>query len=97
MLKLKIYWELETGEKFEEWTIPLELALAEKEFYNGKNITGVLADEKEPSTTLLLFLAHKIHKRISDKPIPAYELWATKIIRVEATDLSHPKLSGQAQ
>ena len=31
MLKLKLRWELETGEVYEEWTRPNELAQAEKE------------------------------------------------------------------
>jgi hypothetical protein len=34
MLKLKLTWEMETGEKFEEWTRPIELSLAEKELYS---------------------------------------------------------------
>ncbi len=42
MLKLQISWELETGEKFDEWTRPIELAMAEKELYNNKSIVKVL-------------------------------------------------------
>jgi hypothetical protein len=97
MLKLKIYWQLETGEEFEEWTIPLELALAEKEIYNGKPITTALAQDQNPSNTLLLFLAYKIQKRITGKPVAPYDLWATKVTSVEFRDFSHPKLLGQAQ
>jgi hypothetical protein len=39
MLKLQISWELETGEKFDEWTRPIELAMAEKELYNNSLVT----------------------------------------------------------
>ena len=97
MLKLKIYWELETGEQYEEWTIPLELALAEKEIYNGKPITTALSEDQNPSNSLLLFLAYKIQKRVTGKPVPPYDLWATKVTSVEFKDFDHPKLSRPAQ
>ena len=45
MLKLKLTWEMETGEKSEEWTRPIELSLAEKELYNGKSIVKILIEE----------------------------------------------------
>ncbi len=32
MLKLKLLWELETGEKFEEWTRPIELSTEDAEY-----------------------------------------------------------------
>ena len=67
MLKLKLAWELETGERFEDWTIPIELSLAEKEFYQGKSIVSVLQQEGLPSATLQLFLAHKIQQRVTKK------------------------------
>jgi len=51
MLKLKLLWELETGEKFEEWTRPVELSLAEKELYSGKSIVKILIEESTPSNT----------------------------------------------
>ena len=54
MLKLQIAWTLDTGETYEEWTIPFELALAEKEIYNGKPITTALRDAESPSNNLLL-------------------------------------------
>jgi len=97
MLKLQIAWTLETGEVYEEWTIPLELALAEKEIYNGKPITTALSEDQNPSNTLLLFLAYKIQKRVSGKPVPPYDLWATKVTDVQFKDFDHPKLSRQGQ
>jgi hypothetical protein len=97
MLKLKLSWELDTGEQFEEWTIPFELALAEKEIYNGKPITTALRDAESPSNNLLLFLAHKMQKRITQKSIPIFDVWATKVIDIQFKDLDHPKVTGQAQ
>ena len=97
MLKLKLSWELDTGEQFEEWTIPFELALAEKEIYNGKPITTALRDAESPSNNLLLFLAHKMQKRVTQKPVPIFDVWATKVTDVQFKDLDHPKVTGQAQ
>ena len=97
MLKLQIAWTLDTGEVYEEWTIPFELALAEKEIYNGKPITTALRDAESPSNNLLLFLAHKIQKRVSGKPVAPFDVWATKVIDVQFKDLDHPKVTGQAQ
>ena len=97
MLKLKLSWELDTGEQFEEWTIPFELALAEKEIYNGKPITTALRDAESPSNNLLLFLAHKMQKRVTQKPVPIFDVWAIKVIDIQFKDLDHPKVTGQAQ
>ena len=97
MLKLKLSWELDTGEQFEEWTIPFELALAEKEIYNGKPITTALRDAESPSNNLLLFLAHKMQKRVTQKQVPIFDVWATKVIDIQFKDLDHPKVTGQAQ
>jgi hypothetical protein len=67
MLKLKLTWELETGEKFEEWTRPIELSLAEKELYNNKSIVKILIDESTPSNTLLLFWLTKFNNELARK------------------------------
>jgi hypothetical protein len=85
MLKLKLTWEMETGEKFEEWTRPIELSLAEKELYNNKSIVKILIDESTPSNTLLLFLAHKIQQRVSKK-IENFDTWKTKVTDIAASD-----------
>jgi hypothetical protein len=85
MLKLKLTWEMETGEKFEEWTRPIELSLAEKELYNNKSIVKILIDESTPSNTLLLFLAHKIQQRVSKK-IENFDSWKTKVTDIAASD-----------
>ena len=85
MLKLKLIWELETGERFEDWTIPFELALAEKELFNGKAITKVLQEENVPSNNLLLFLGHKIQQRVTKKN-ENYDVWKTKVTSIAVVD-----------
>ena len=101
MLKLKLAWELETGERFEEWTRPIELSLAEKELYNGKSIIKILTEESVPSSTLLLFLGHKIQQRITKK-VENYDQWKTKITDIAAIDFQSgnfikPEVSGEQQ
>ena len=101
MLKLKLTWELETGEKFDEWTRPIELSLAEKELYNGKSIVKILIDESTPSNTLLLLLAHKIQQRVTKK-IENFETWKSKVTDIAASDLetanfTKPEVSGEQQ
>ena len=101
MLKLKITWELETGEKFDEWTRPIELSLAEKELYNSKSIVKILIDESTPSNTLLLFLAHKIQQRVTKK-VENFEIWKSKVTDIAASDFEtanfiKPEVSGEQQ
>ena len=101
MLKLKIVWELETGEKFEEWTRPIELSLAEKELYNGKSIIKILIEESTPSNTLLLFLGHKIQQRVTKKN-ESIDTWKPKVTDIAAVDFetanfTKPEVLGEQQ
>ena len=101
MLKLKLLWELETGERFEEWTRPIELSLAEKELYAGKSIVKILIDESTPSNTLLLFLGHKIQQRVTKK-VENFETWKSKVTDITASDFetanfTKPEPSGEQQ
>ena len=101
MLKLKLTWELETGEKFEEWTRPIELSLAEKELYNGKSIIKILMEDSTPSNTLLLFLAHKMQQRITKK-VESFDIWKSKVTDITASDFetanfTKPEASGERQ
>ena len=101
MLKLKLTWELETGEKFDEWTRPIELSLAEKELYNSKSIVKILIDESTPSNTLLLFLGHKIQQRVTKK-VENFETWKSKVTDITASDFetanfTKPEPSGEQQ
>ena len=98
MLKLKLTWELETGEKFEEWTRPIELSLAEKELYSGKSIIKILTEESSPSNTLLLFLSHKIQQRVTKK-VESFDTWKSKVTDIAAVDFetanfTKPEASG---
>ena len=92
MLKLEISWELETGEKFEEWTRPIELAMAEKELYNGQSVIKILREESTPSNTLLLFLGHKIQQRVTGN-IENFDLWKKKVLDIAATDFETPNFT----
>jgi len=94
MLRFKIKWELETGEKYEEWTIPLELALAEKDLFNGKSVLRVLREDESPSTTFLLFLAHKIQTRVTKKPI-AYDVFTKQVVDVQMAEFGEPNFTKQ--
>jgi hypothetical protein len=101
MLKLEISWELETGEKFEEWTRPIELAMAEKELYNGQSVIKILREESTPSNTLLLFLGHKIQQRVTNK-VENFDLWKKKVLDIAATNFetpnfTKPEVSGEQQ
>ena len=101
MLKLKLAWELETGERFEDWTYPIELSLAEKELYNGKSIISILTEESVPSNTLLLFLGHKIQQRVTKK-VENFDNWKTKVTNIAAVDFetgnfTKPKVLGEQQ
>ena len=101
MLKLKLTWELETGEKFEEWTRPIELAQAEKELYENKSIFKIIIEQKQPSQTLLLFLAHKMQQRVTQK-VENFETWKNKVTDIAASDFeianfTKPEVSGVQQ
>jgi hypothetical protein len=91
MLKLKISWELEDGSKFEEWTRPIELAAAEREVFNGRSVIAVLRDDSAPSNHFMLYLAHKIHQRISDKPIGNLDVWSKKVVEIGMPEFDLPK------
>jgi hypothetical protein len=89
MLKLNIKWEYETGEVFEDWTRPFEVAAAEQSLYKGTSIIKVLGDQDLPSSELLLFLAHKIANRI-DQP-QNYEKFSKRVVDVQMVGYQFPK------
>jgi hypothetical protein len=92
MLKLKISWELEDGSKFEEWTRPIELAAAEREVFNGRSVIAVLRDDSAPSNHFMLYLAHKIHQRISDKQLAILTFGLKKLLRLGCLNLISQKV-----
>jgi hypothetical protein len=89
MLKLKIKWEYETGEVFEDWTRPFEVAAAEQSLYKGTSIIKILGDQDLPSSELLLFLAHKIAHRV-DQP-QNYDKFSKKVVDVQMVGYQFPK------
>ena len=89
MLKLKLKWEYETGEVFEDWTRPFEIAWAEKELYKGESIVKVLSEQNVPSNELLLFLGHKIATRV-DKP-QAFDKWQKQVVDITLVNYQFPK------
>lgn len=98
MLKLKIHWELETGEVYEEWTRPNELAQAEKELYSNRSIIKILSEESA-SNQLLLFLGHKIQQRVTKKN-ESIDTWKPKVTDIAAVDFetanfTKPEASGE--
>lgn len=82
---------MEDGSKFDEWTIPIELAIAERELYKGRSIVAVLREEEVPSNHLMLFLAHKIHTRISEKPVGNFDAWCKKVVNIHIPEFDVPK------
>ena len=89
MLKLKLKWEYETGEVFEDWTRPFEIAWAEKDLYKGESIVKVLSEQNVPSNELLLFLGHKIATRV-DKP-QAFDKWQKQVVDITLVNYQFPK------
>ena len=96
MLKLKLRWELETGEVYEEWTRPYELAQAEKELYNNRSIIKILTEENSPSNQLLLFLGHKIQQRVTKK-MENIDTWKSKVVDIAAVDFETANFTKPAQ
>jgi hypothetical protein len=92
MLNLKLGWEMEDGSTFQEWALPIELSMAERELYNGRSLTKVIRDDESASNHLLLWLAHKIHKRKTDKPIGTFDEWAKKVVKCGIEDFDVPKV-----
>jgi hypothetical protein len=92
MLKLKLKWEYETGEVFEDWTRPFEIAWAEKDLYKGESIIKILGEQSVPSNELLLFLGHKIATRV-DKPAP-FDKWQKQIVDIQLVNYEFPKAFG---
>lgn len=92
MLKLKLKWEYETGEVFEDWTRPFEIAMAESQIYKGKSIISILGEESVPSNELLLFLGHKIATRIEQPQ--NFDKWQKRVVSIEMSGYEFPKSLG---
>jgi hypothetical protein len=84
MFKMKLEWTLENGKTFEEWTIPWEIAVAEKE--TSTSFLKQFKEELPPSLEQQFWLAYQIQKRISDKPVGKFEDWRSQVVHINAKD-----------
>jgi hypothetical protein len=84
MFKMKLEWTLENGKTFEEWTIPWEIAVAEKE--TSTSFLKQFKEELPPSLEQQFWLAYQIQRRISDKPVGKFEDWRSQVVHINAKD-----------
>ena len=81
---MKLEWTLENGKTFEEWTIPWEIAVAEKE--TSTSFLKQFKEELPPSLEQQFWLAYQIQRRISDKPVGKIEDWRSQVVHINAKD-----------
>ena len=84
MFKIQIEWTLANGKSYEEWTIPWEIAQAEKE--TETTFLELFKRELPPSIEQQFWLAYQMQKRISDKPVGKFEDWRSQVIHINAKD-----------
>ena len=86
MFKIKIEWTLANGKSFEEWTIPWEIAQAEKE--TGTTFLELFKRELPPSIEQQFWLAYQMQRRISDKPVGKFEDWRSQVAHINSKDFA---------
>lgn len=79
-------WELVNGKKFTAWTIPWEIAQAEKEV--GTTIFETIKNEQPPTLEHQFYLCWQMQKRLDDKPVGKFEDWRTSVVHIFAKDFS---------
>lgn len=84
MFKIKLEWTLTDGKQYEEWTIPWEIAMAEKE--TGIAFIKQFKDGLPPSLEQQFWLAYQIQKRLDVKPVGKFEDWRSKVVHINAKD-----------
>ena len=84
MFKMKLEWTLTNGKTYEEWTIPWEIAVAEKE--TSTSFLKQFKEELPPSLEQQFWLAYQIQRRISDKPVGKFEDWRSNVVHINAKD-----------
>jgi hypothetical protein len=84
MFKIQIEWTLTNGKSFEEWTIPWEIATAEKE--TGTSFIKQFKEELPPSLEQQFWLAYQMQRRLSDKPVGRFEDWRSSVVHINAKD-----------
>ena len=81
---MKLEWTLANGKTYEEWTIPWEIAVAEKE--TSTSFLKQFKEELPPSLEQQFWLAYQMQKRLSDKPVGKFEDWRSQVIHINAKD-----------
>jgi hypothetical protein len=84
MFKIKLEWTLENGKSYEDWTIPWEIATAEKE--TGTSFIKQFKEELPPSLEQQFWLAYQMQRRLSDKPVGRFEDWRSSVVHINAKD-----------
>lgn len=77
-------WTLQDGRQFEEWSIPWEIAQAEKE--SGETLMEHFKKNNLPSLEQQFRIAYQIQGRISDKPTGKFENWRQNVVHINAKD-----------
>jgi mRNA deadenylase 3'-5' endonuclease subunit Ccr4 len=96
MFKVKMEWELTNGQKYESWTIPWEIAQAEKD--TGQTLFSVIKNEQPPTLDQQFRLCYQMQKRLDDKPVGTFENWRQNVVHIfardfEATNFTQPEVS----
>jgi hypothetical protein len=86
MFKIQIEWTLANGKSYEEWTIPWEIAQAEKE--TKTTFLELFKRELPPSIEQQFWLAYQMQKRISDKPVGKFEDWRSQVVHINSKDFA---------
>jgi len=86
MFKIKIEWTLTNGKSYEEWTIPWEIAQAEKE--TSTTFLELFKRELPPSIEQQFWLAYQMQKRLSDKPVGRFEDWRSSVVHINSKDFA---------
>lgn len=84
MFKIKLEWKLQDGRQFEEWSIPWEIAQAEKE--TGSTFLEQFKKELPPTLEQQFRIAYQIQRRVSDKPVGKFEDWRGNVVHINAKD-----------
>ena len=90
-------WE-HNGNKFEEWTVPWDIA--EAEIQTGTTFMERAMQDKPPTLEQFFWVAYSIQKRISTKPVGKFEDWRQGVVHVigkntGATNFTQPEASAE--
>ena len=84
MFKIQMEWTLANGKSYEEWSIPWEIAQAEKE--TNSLFLEQFKKQLPPSLEQQFWIAYQIQKRVSDRPVGRFEDWRSSVVHINAKD-----------